>query len=839
MRYDIKARNRPVQLTLAPIVLAATQACAQSGGIWETVSSIPTGGLAKSHSIAIGIGDSFYVLGGPPWYNGAEDGSVYRYNTATNVWGEEIGFDGMGVLLSQGGGLDALGRIVIFGGDNPAEPGSEPLPFEWDPNEGPWHDLAARGASAPSMWFADCTDELGRIYSFGGGPNGGGTPGSPNSNYAERYNANTDNWQPLAPLPIAVADAAASLDGLGHILVFGGFSANGSSRISTVQQYDIATNSWQSTANAEMPVALTGHEAVLGGDGRIYILGGNIGAVGTSTTQNEVHVYDPVTDTWALGPSMSEPRCWFAAGMGPGNYLYVFGGDNNSSGTASTERIYTTPCPVVFDEPADFQLWGGSTIFLHAPVAGGGSISYQWEKDGSPLTDGPSASGGTIAGATTDSMTISGCGAADAGSYALIATNSCGTDTGNPTLVTVRTPVDIPTHWEFTSLHPSIAENSYATAVDQGVQVGRAVFDTPEYNNIDHPWVWTSTAASGRNLTPPNSQGGSVHDIGGDLLVGWWWEPLSCYVSGQLRTCYYQRAARWDFAGNFYDTSYSGFEYTTMTATDGVSIVGSGATDDASGNYYNRAVIWPQPDYWYAQSIHPSFARNSSVSAVEGNDQFGSVSLPFAVVQAAKWSGSAGSYVDMHPTWASNSTISDASDGQQVGTSNQWTDSHALLWAGTPGSLIDLHPTGALKSSAVACDSGLQIGSVIWEGQTTGTPVIWSGNALSVVEIAPTLPAQYSSFNVADIDVDDGGSVYLVGSAYNTISGRNEAMLLTSTPAPTCVADTNGDGVLSPADFSAWVAAFNTQAPACDQNIDGACTPADFSAWVANFNAGC
>ncbi|MCA9273706.1 MAG: hypothetical protein KDA31_11760 [Phycisphaerales bacterium] len=54
-----------------------------------------------------------------------------------------------------------------------------------------------------------------------------------------------------------------------------------------------------------------------------------------------------------------------------------------------------------------------------------------------------------------------------------------------------------------------------------------------------------------------------------------------------------------------------------------------------------------------------------------------------------------------------------------------------------------------------------------------------------------------------------------------------------------CLADTNSDGVVSPADFSAWVAAFNTMAPECDQNGDGSCTPADFSAWVANYNAGC
>ncbi len=54
-----------------------------------------------------------------------------------------------------------------------------------------------------------------------------------------------------------------------------------------------------------------------------------------------------------------------------------------------------------------------------------------------------------------------------------------------------------------------------------------------------------------------------------------------------------------------------------------------------------------------------------------------------------------------------------------------------------------------------------------------------------------------------------------------------------------CLADTNGDGAVTPADFSAWVAAFNAKSTACDQNGDGLCSPADFSAWVANYNAGC
>ncbi len=54
-----------------------------------------------------------------------------------------------------------------------------------------------------------------------------------------------------------------------------------------------------------------------------------------------------------------------------------------------------------------------------------------------------------------------------------------------------------------------------------------------------------------------------------------------------------------------------------------------------------------------------------------------------------------------------------------------------------------------------------------------------------------------------------------------------------------CPADVNGDGMLSPTDFSAWIGAYNANAPECDQNNDGMCTPTDFTAWVGNYNAGC
>ena len=57
-------------------------------------------------------------------------------------------------------------------------------------------------------------------------------------------------------------------------------------------------------------------------------------------------------------------------------------------------------------------------------------------------------------------------------------------------------------------------------------------------------------------------------------------------------------------------------------------------------------------------------------------------------------------------------------------------------------------------------------------------------------------------------------------------------------PAP-CLADVNVDGALSPADFTAWISAYNMRDLRADQNNDGMFTPADFTAWIANYNAGC
>ena len=84
------------------------------------------------------------------------------------------------------------------------------------------------------------------------------------------------------------------------------------------------------------------------------------------------------------------------------------------------------------------------------------------------------------------------------------------------------------------------------------------------------------------------------------------------------------------------------------------------------------------------------------------------------------------------------------------------------------------------------------------------------------------------------------------GTAVVTFVANGESLSLDKVSVDTfaeaandCVADVNGDGSLSPTDFTAWINAYNNGSAGCDQNADGACTPTDFTAWITNYNNGC
>jgi hypothetical protein len=108
-------------------------------------------------------------------------------------------------------------------------------------------------------------------------------------------------------------------------------------------------------------------------------------------------------------------------------------------------------------------------------------------------------------------------------------------------------------------------------------------------------------------------------------------------------------------------------------------------------------------------------------------------------------------------------------------------------------------------------------------------PISVSGTVgvdMDVITVTVSLP-----LDASQTDPDTGVVATFTGTATVIATGP--------VPEPDCLADVNGDGAVTPTDFSAWINAFNNNLPECDQNGDNACTPTDFSAWIANFNNGC
>ncbi|MEL7239549.1 MAG: right-handed parallel beta-helix repeat-containing protein, partial [Planctomycetota bacterium] len=95
-----------------------------------------------------------------------------------------------------------------------------------------------------------------------------------------------------------------------------------------------------------------------------------------------------------------------------------------------------------------------------------------------------------------------------------------------------------------------------------------------------------------------------------------------------------------------------------------------------------------------------------------------------------------------------------------------------------------------------------------------GSPAIDAGNNLYVGPLV--LGDIYNQPRFAD---DTGTPDTGVDGGLPPIVDIGAAEFQGTTPGA-CVADTNGDGLLTPTDFNGWIIAFNAQAPACDQNGD-------------------
>lgn len=319
--------------------------------------------------------------------------------------------------------------------------------------------------------------------------------------------------------------------------------------------------------------------------------------------------------------------------------------------------------------------------------------------------------------------------------------------------------------WSVTNLHPTGFVGSTSLSGGAGTQqIGNS-------SSAAGASVWNGTRDSYASLpvSVPSGfllNGSTVTGISNGSQVGY-----VQYTTFNPLQPTQQRAVKWNGPGTPMVDLNAG-EY-------GSIILGAG------GNQGAGAVMTPASTYaatWDLTTHSHTVLTATSGSlarATDGVQQVGYTN--FFAPQAAMWSGSFGSEVNLHPSGAVSSDAYGVHAGRQVGSMTFASNlPQAVLWSGTAASALSLHPAGATESTARGILDNMQVGEARVSGVYRAS--LWNNTAASWTDLGALLPVDFTdSFATAIYNYE--GTVYITGRARRASTGVDEAILW-SQPIP-------------------------------------------------------
>jgi hypothetical protein len=207
-----------------------------------------------------------------------------------------------------------------------------------------------------------------------------------------------------------------------------------------------------------------------------------------------------------------------------------------------------------------------------------------------------------------------------------------------------------------------------------------------------------------------------------------------------------------------------------------------GGFADFDQNYLHHAALWSGTAASFVD-LHPTGAYISYVYGMNGAHQVGSASFAASHYfdHAALWSGTAASFADLNPANAESSTLNGIAGNQEVGTATLLGGSptHAGIWSGTAASFVDLNPAAATVSYGTATTGSAQAGNAYFDHFRA---VLWFGNAANFLDLEAPLGTNYSTSSAQAIWSD--GSVIQVAGYAQRSAGNPVPMLWTIRPVP-------------------------------------------------------
>jgi len=271
-----------------------------------------------------------------------------------------------------------------------------------------------------------------RSWTDGGGPalfvggdftNAGGAP----ANFIARWDGSWSTLQSgLGNFPTCME---VYNDGTGEALFVGGpFFSAGATPAQLIAKWSGA--SWSALA-AEPNRAPQSLRVFDDGSGASLYAGGAFSDVGGvpisgAARWNGTSWSAVGTGIWRAGDLPQVPTlCVFDAdAAGPAPARLCAGGIFDAAGSAAVQNIASWGAslvgPVIVQPPSSQSLYAGQSASLAVVATGNGTLTYQWRKNGTNLTDG-----GRISGANTSVLEITATVVADSGMYDVVVTDDC------------------------------------------------------------------------------------------------------------------------------------------------------------------------------------------------------------------------------------------------------------------------------------------------------------------------------------------------------------------------------------------------------------------------------
>jgi N-acetylneuraminic acid mutarotase len=346
-----------VSAFIAAICVTAAQAAAQPEGpctppgAWTTRADFPST-IVRAWGQYFPPDGKFYLLGGRFDDNpGSDFIQVNIYDPLLDTWSQSNStfVDGQ-VNNMVGGVLDFGGTqyIVVVGGSAAGATTSTADVRQYDPvgdsivvlTGDPWPGVGPSNTILPG----GAAVYENKLFVFGGFEiNVGMVTTIWQFDPAAAEGSRWTQMTATLPTPIGYVPAATSGS---LIYLFGGSGWDGTTLFDTTE-----SSSYDPVADTIAPVsaiprATAETRAVTMSDGTVWVLGG--GRVDPNPS-NEVDIYDPVGDSWTLGPAFTNPRRNFPAGIDPvtGTVWAVGGYDIGNLPLFFNEEF--TACVVVDD----------------------------------------------------------------------------------------------------------------------------------------------------------------------------------------------------------------------------------------------------------------------------------------------------------------------------------------------------------------------------------------------------------------------------------------------------------------------------------------------------------